>query len=65
MGFEAFSALVLEISVFSDITLCSPLKINRRFKATFRLNFYGRGLNQAKKPALNLAESTGEKIEVT
>jgi hypothetical protein len=29
--FEAFTAVVMNSSIFWDITLCSPLKVNRHF----------------------------------
>jgi hypothetical protein len=32
-----------------DITLCSPLKINRRFEETYRLNLQGGRINQARR----------------
>jgi hypothetical protein len=36
---------------FSDITPCSPLKVNRRFGGTYCLHLQGRRINRAKKPA--------------
>jgi hypothetical protein len=38
----------MEISVFLDITPCSPLKANPCFVGTFRLNFQGRRIRQAR-----------------
>jgi hypothetical protein len=32
----------MKSTVFWDITPCSPLKVNRRFGGTFRLNLQGR-----------------------
>jgi hypothetical protein len=33
-GFEVLTAAIMKISVFWDITPCSPLKVNRRFRGT-------------------------------
>jgi hypothetical protein len=38
VGLEAFTAVVMKIPVFWDITLCSSLKFNRRFRGTCRLH---------------------------
>jgi hypothetical protein len=40
--FEVLTAVVMKITVFWDITPCSPLKVNRRFGGTFHLNVQGR-----------------------
>jgi hypothetical protein len=33
--------MVMKCSIFWDITLCSPLKVNLRFGGIYRLNFQG------------------------
>jgi hypothetical protein len=38
VGFEILTAVVMENSVVWDITPCSPLKANRRFGGTCRLD---------------------------
>jgi hypothetical protein len=35
-------ALTLQITIFWDITPCSPLKVNRRFGGTYRIHLQGR-----------------------
>jgi hypothetical protein len=43
VGFEVLTAVgVMKISVFSDLTPCSPLKVNRRFGRTCHLCLQGR-----------------------
>jgi hypothetical protein len=39
----------LKSSIFWDITPCSPLKVNGRFRGTCRLHFQGRRVSQARK----------------
>jgi hypothetical protein len=34
LGFEVLTAVVMKSSVFWDITPCSPLKVNQRFRGT-------------------------------
>jgi hypothetical protein len=36
------TAVVMKSSVFWDITTCSPLKVSRCFRGTYRLHFQGR-----------------------
>jgi hypothetical protein len=38
----------MKITIFWDITLCSPLKVNRRFGGIHRLHLQGRKINQAR-----------------
>jgi hypothetical protein len=38
IGFEVLTAVVMKSTIFWDITPCSPLKVNRRFGGTYRLN---------------------------
>jgi hypothetical protein len=42
VGFEVLTAVVMKSTIFWDMTLCSPLKINRRFGRTYRLHLQGR-----------------------
>jgi hypothetical protein len=37
----------MKSTVFWDITLCSPLKVNRRFGGTYRLHLQGRRISRA------------------
>jgi hypothetical protein len=46
VGFEVLTAVVMKISIFWDITPCSPLKVNRRFGETYRLHLQGRRVSQ-------------------
>jgi hypothetical protein len=39
VGFEVLTSVGVNSSVFSDITICSSLKVNRRFGRRFRLLF--------------------------
>jgi hypothetical protein len=41
VGFEVLTAVVMNSSIFWDITPCSPLKVNRRFGGTCRLHLQG------------------------
>jgi hypothetical protein len=36
-GFEVFTAEVMNRTIFWDITLCNPLKVNRHFGGTCQL----------------------------
>jgi hypothetical protein len=42
IGFEVLTAVVVESSIFWDITPCSQLKVNQRFGRTYRLHLQGR-----------------------
>jgi hypothetical protein len=35
LGFEILTAVVMKITIFWDITLCSPLKVKRRCGGTY------------------------------
>jgi hypothetical protein len=48
VGFVVLKALVKESSVFSDVTPCSLLKVNRRFGGTYRLHLQGRRISQTR-----------------
>jgi hypothetical protein len=41
-GFEVLTAVVIKSSIFWDITQCSQLIVNRRFRGTFRLHLPSR-----------------------
>jgi hypothetical protein len=43
--------IVIQNTIFWDITSCSPLSVNRRFGGTYRLHLQGRRNNLSKKPA--------------
>jgi hypothetical protein len=49
VGFEVLTPVVMESSIFCDITPCNPLKVNRRFRGTCRLHLQYRRISQAKK----------------
>jgi hypothetical protein len=40
--------VVMKNTIFWDIMLCSPLKVNRRFAETYRLHLQGRKISQAR-----------------
>jgi hypothetical protein len=42
VGFEVLTAVVMKNTIFWDMTLCSPLSVNRRFGGTYRLHLQGR-----------------------
>jgi hypothetical protein len=42
VGFEVFTAVVMKIIIFWDMTPCSLLRFNRRFGGTYRLHLQGR-----------------------
>jgi hypothetical protein len=48
VGFEVLTVMVMNSSLFWDITSCSPLKINLTFGGTCRLHHHGRRVSQAK-----------------
>jgi hypothetical protein len=48
VGFEVLTPVVMKSTVFWDITMCSPLKVNRRFGGTYRLHLQGRRIIQAR-----------------
>jgi hypothetical protein len=47
LGLEVLTAVVMETSIFWDITPCSPLNVNRRFGRTYRLHLQGRRISEA------------------
>jgi hypothetical protein len=47
-GFEDLTALVMNSSIFWDITPCSPLKVNRLFGGIYHLNLQSRRMNQVR-----------------
>jgi hypothetical protein len=52
MRFDFPTEVVMKIYIFWGITLCSPLKVNRRFGGTCRLHLQGLRLNEARHQAL-------------
>jgi hypothetical protein len=50
VGFEAFTVAVMKSTIFWDITPCSPLSVNRRFRGTYRLHLQGQRNKFSKKP---------------
>jgi hypothetical protein len=40
--FWVLTAVIMKSTIFWDITLCSPLKVNRRFGGIYRLHLQGR-----------------------
>jgi hypothetical protein len=47
-GFEVLKTVVMESSIFWNITPCSPLKVNRKLGGTCRLHLQGRKTSQAR-----------------
>jgi hypothetical protein len=47
VGFGVLTAVVMKSTIFWDIMSCSPLKVNRRFGGTYRLNFQGQRISRA------------------
>jgi hypothetical protein len=47
-GFDVLTAMVMNSSIFWDITSCIPLKVNRRFEGICRLYLQGRRISQAR-----------------
>jgi hypothetical protein len=50
--------LKLKSATFWDITPCSPLKINRRFRGTYCLHLQGRRISQARNQGKSSARKT-------
>jgi hypothetical protein len=48
VGSEVPTAVIMETSIFCDIILCSPLKVNVRFGGRYRLHLQGRRINQTR-----------------
>jgi hypothetical protein len=49
VGFGVPTAVVMKSTVFWNITLCSPLKVNPRFRGTYRLHLQGIKISSARK----------------
>jgi hypothetical protein len=47
-GFQILTVMAVRSSLVWDITLCSQVKINRRFVGTYRLDNQGRGVSRAR-----------------
>jgi hypothetical protein len=50
VGFEDLTVVVMKNSIFWDITPCDPVKANRRFGRTYRLNLQTQRESQARNP---------------
>jgi hypothetical protein len=51
IGFEVFTVVVMNSTIFWDITPCSLLSVNWRFGGTYRLHLQGERNKFSKKPA--------------
>jgi hypothetical protein len=58
VGFEVLTVVVMKNSVIWDITPCSPLKVNRRFRGTSRVHLQGRRISEAR----NQCEAGGKQV---
>jgi hypothetical protein len=45
VGVEVLIGVAMKITVFWDITRCSPLKVNQRFRGTYRFHLQGRKIS--------------------
>jgi hypothetical protein len=62
-GFEVLPTVVaMTISAFSDLTSCSPLKVNRNFERTFRLYLKGRKISQTRIRTEAVSEQSLESV---
>jgi hypothetical protein len=48
LGFEVFTAVVMKSTIFWDITRCSLLNANRRFRGTYCLHLQCRRISHAR-----------------
>jgi hypothetical protein len=48
LGFEVLTEVIRKSSVFWDITQCSPFRVSRSFRGTFRLRLHGWRVSQAR-----------------
>jgi hypothetical protein len=48
VGFEVLTPVVMNTTIFCNITPCSPLKIKKRFGETYRLNLQGRKIHRGR-----------------
>jgi hypothetical protein len=48
LGFDVLTDVVMNITMFWDVTPCSQLKIKRRFEGMYRLHLQGR-ISRARK----------------
>jgi hypothetical protein len=46
VGFQGLTTVAVKNYIFWNITLCSPVRINRRFGGTYRLHLQSRRINQ-------------------
>jgi hypothetical protein len=52
VGFKVLTAVVMESTIFWDITPCSPLKVNGRFGGTYHLYLQGRRIREARNSVI-------------
>jgi hypothetical protein len=57
-GFFVLTEVVMKRSFLCDITLCSPLKINRRFGGTYRLYILSRRISRERNSVKQIASKT-------
>jgi hypothetical protein len=48
VGFEVLTTVLMKSTIFWDIMLCSPLKVNQHFRGTYHLHLQGRRISQAR-----------------
>jgi hypothetical protein len=51
VGYEVLTAVVMKCAIFWNITPCSPLKVNGRFRGKFHLNLQGRNQRESRRQA--------------
>jgi hypothetical protein len=62
VGLEVPTAVVLKSTIVWDITPWSPLRVNRRFRGTYRLHLQSRKNKLSKKPAWEQVASRAQLI---
>jgi hypothetical protein len=48
VGFEVLKAVIMKSTIIWDLTLCIPLKVNRRFGGTYLFHLKGRRISRAR-----------------
>jgi hypothetical protein len=48
VGSEVLTAVAMKTTIFWPITPCSPLKVSRRFRGTYRLHLQGQRISRAR-----------------
>jgi hypothetical protein len=62
VGSKVLTAVVEKSNTFRDITPCSPLKANRHFGGTCRLNLQGQGISQARNKHETASRANSNKM---